>query len=199
MKCPAADLHLCPPGPQTGPVFCWPDLPFFFRVVLFVWRSSSSVSFWPVAWLSNLYCISVFSFFSDHSREQLNHPERHTGGDLTDLLRDLHPILLPPFCLGRLQRLHHLHVLLRPWPSCVRHHWGLLSTSANKPCPCRRSSEALTLQSCSFSSAGYWWLWLYLTTLLTISIYYFHAIFASGCVQHILPWLVVLLRGPTKT
>ncbi|KAL7390859.1 hypothetical protein ABVT39_000522 [Epinephelus coioides] len=37
-------------------VLCWPDLPFFCCVVLFVWLSSSSVSFWSVAWLSVFLC-----------------------------------------------------------------------------------------------------------------------------------------------
>uniref|UniRef100_A0A3B4X2N5 Taste receptor type 2 n=1 Tax=Seriola lalandi dorsalis TaxID=1841481 RepID=A0A3B4X2N5_SERLL len=45
-------------------VLCWPDLPFFFCVVLFVWLSSSSVSFWSVAWLSVFYCMRVLSFSS---------------------------------------------------------------------------------------------------------------------------------------
>uniref|UniRef100_UPI003AAE633A taste receptor, type 2, member 200, tandem duplicate 1 n=1 Tax=Centroberyx gerrardi TaxID=166262 RepID=UPI003AAE633A len=43
---------------------CRPDLPPFFCGVLFLWLSSSSVSFWSVAWLSVLYCVRVLSFSS---------------------------------------------------------------------------------------------------------------------------------------
>lgn len=40
-------------------VLCRPQLPSSFVAVLFVWLSSSSVSFWSVAWLSLLYCVRV--------------------------------------------------------------------------------------------------------------------------------------------
>lgn len=49
-KRPAAELHLRPRGASLGPErSAGLDLPLFFCVVLFVWLSSSSVSFWPVA------------------------------------------------------------------------------------------------------------------------------------------------------
>uniref|UniRef100_A0A3Q3WNM0 Taste receptor type 2 n=1 Tax=Mola mola TaxID=94237 RepID=A0A3Q3WNM0_MOLML len=43
-------------------VLCLPDLPLFFCILLFVWLSSSSVSFWSVAWLSVLYGMKVLMF-----------------------------------------------------------------------------------------------------------------------------------------
>ncbi|KAM6965375.1 uncharacterized protein FYW47_007717 [Aplochiton taeniatus] len=45
-------------------VACAPVLPLLFRIVVYLWLSSSSVSFWSIAWLSVLYCVKVVNFSS---------------------------------------------------------------------------------------------------------------------------------------
>ncbi|XP_035641204.1 taste receptor type 2 member 40-like [Oncorhynchus keta] len=46
-------------------VLCWDDLPMFFCAMLYVWMSSSYLSFWSIAWLSVLYCVKVVNFTSE--------------------------------------------------------------------------------------------------------------------------------------
>ncbi|XP_029572051.1 taste receptor type 2 member 40-like [Salmo trutta] len=46
-------------------VLCWDDLPMFFCAMLYVWLSSSCLSFWSIAWLSVLYCVKVVNFTSE--------------------------------------------------------------------------------------------------------------------------------------
>ncbi|XP_034548512.1 taste receptor type 2 member 40 [Notolabrus celidotus] len=187
---------------------CRPDLPLFFCVVVVVWLSSSSVSFWSVAWLSVFYCMRALSFSSVLLRA---------------LKENISSILNATLCVTLLTSC----VMFTPFFSL---HFQTLPQNTTEPCVirkplfpawmnvnvyvilficyltlmplaimlptslqlvvflCRHTWSLKKRRSSSTSAESYLLVcrltvalvWVYLSTLLTISLYYFHAIFASG-------------------
>lgn len=194
-------------------VLCWSRLPFFFCVVLFVWLSSSSVSFWSVAWLSVFYCVKVLRFSSGFFRmlrENLSCILNVTM--LVTLLTSC--MMFTPFLYLHFQsKLQNgtdipacvikkpllpvwIHVntyviifisYLTLMPSMI-----MLPTSLSLVVYLCKHTLAVRKQSSSTESYVFVCrlmvalVWVYLTTLLIISLYYFHAIFASGLSADIL-------------
>ncbi|XP_041643392.1 taste receptor type 2 member 40 [Cheilinus undulatus] len=189
-------------------VLCGSDLPFLFCVVVVVWLSSSSVSFWSVAWLGVFYCMRVLSFSSALFRA---------------LKKNISSILTFALCLTLLTScvmftpffyLHFQNQTLLPnttegclirkplFPAWINVnlyvmvficYLTLLPPTVMLPTSLRLvvflCRHTWTLQRKHNSSAESYLLvcrltvalvWVYLATLLTISLYYFHAIFASG-------------------
>ncbi|KAK5870677.1 hypothetical protein PBY51_003603 [Eleginops maclovinus] len=193
-------------------VLCWPDLPLFFSVFLYVWLSSSSVSFWCVSWLSVLYCMRVLSFSSVLFRAiKVNLSAILNVAILVTLLTSC--VMFTPFFYLHFQTktltLNETEqaacVISKPlfpvWvnvnvyvvtficyltlmPSAV-----MLPTSLRLVVYLCKHSWSMQKKDSGSQAAGSYLLvcrltvalvWVYLTTLLTISLYYFHAIFASG-------------------
>ncbi|XP_042344872.1 taste receptor type 2 member 40-like [Plectropomus leopardus] len=190
-------------------VLCWPDLPFFFCVVLFVWLSSSSVSFWSVAWLSVLYCIKILSFSSGLFRALRENISTILNVTLVMTLLTSCVMFAPFFFLHFGSKTFDQNMtdtcirkpLFPAWvdvnvyvitficyltlmPSMI-----MLPTSLRLVVYlCKHTWSMQKKQSGSHAAKSYLFVckltvalvWVYLTTLLTISLYYFHAIFASG-------------------
>lgn len=192
-------------------VLCWPDLPFFFCAVLFVWLSSSSVSFWSVAWLSFLYCMRVLRFSSVLFRALKENISTILNVTLVmTLLTSC--VMFTPFFYLHFQREALVRkvtekaacVFRKPlfpvWvdvnvyvfificyltlmPSMI-----MLPTSLRLVVYLCKHTLSMKKQSSSQTAESYLLVcrltvalvWVYLTTLLIISLYYFHAIFASG-------------------
>ncbi|XP_054466389.1 taste receptor type 2 member 40 [Anoplopoma fimbria] len=187
---------------------CGPDLPFFFCVVLFLWLSGSSVSFWSVASLSVLYCVRVLSF----SSVLLRALKENISAVLCVVLAvtSLTSCLMftPFFFLHFQPKTLNLNttekdvcVLKKPlFPSWVDVnayvitficHLTLMPLSIMLPTSlslvvylCKHTTSVQKKQSrgsylrfCRLTVAL---VGVYLATLLSISLYYFHAIFASG-------------------
>ncbi|XP_073321754.1 taste receptor, type 2, member 200, tandem duplicate 1 [Pagrus major] len=189
-------------------VLCRPDLPFFFCVVLFMWLSSSSISFWSVAWLSVFYCMRVLSFSSVLFRTLKE--------NITTILNITMVVTLLTSCVMFTPFLY-LHFQSKTLPNmtekaaCVIRkpllpNWvdinvyvivfisylTLMPLMIMLPTSLRLvvylCKHTLAMQSRSHTADSYLLVcrltvalvWVYLTTLLTISLYYFHAIFASG-------------------
>lgn len=192
-------------------VLCWPDLPLFFCGILFVWLSSSSVSFWSVAWLSVLYCMRVLRFSSVIFRALKE--------NISSVLNVLLVMTSLTSCL-MFTPFFYLHfqseplvknvtekaacVIRKPlfpvWvdvnvyviificyltlmPSMV-----MLPTSLRLVVYLCKHTSFMKKQSSCQTAESYLLVcrltvalvWVYLATLLIISLYYFHAIFASG-------------------
>ncbi|TKS86182.1 hypothetical protein D9C73_020299 [Collichthys lucidus] len=193
-------------------VLCWPDLPFFFCVILFVWLSSSSVSFWSVAWLNVFYCMRVLSFSLVLLRALKN--------SISSILKVTLVVTLLTSCMMFTPFLF-LHFGIRSLApnvtentACVIRkplfpNWVdvniyvitficyltlmplmiMLPTSLSMIIYLCKHTLSMQKKSSSFHTVQSYLLicrltvalvWVYLTTLLTISLYYFHAIFASG-------------------
>ncbi|XP_051265250.1 taste receptor type 2 member 40-like [Dicentrarchus labrax] len=193
-------------------VLCGPDLPFFFCVVLFAWLSSSSVSFWSVAWLSVLYCMRVLSFSSVLFRALKENISTILNVALVVTLLTSCVMFSPFFYLHFRSKTLVLNMtekaacvirkpLFPPWVDvnvyviifiCYLTLMPLmimLSTSLRLVVYlCKHTLSMQKKQSSSPTAESYLLVcrltvalvWVYLTTLLTISLYYFHAIFASG-------------------
>uniref|UniRef100_UPI0037E81510 taste receptor, type 2, member 200, tandem duplicate 1 n=1 Tax=Semicossyphus pulcher TaxID=241346 RepID=UPI0037E81510 len=191
-------------------VLCGQELPLFFCIVLVVWLSSSSVSFWSVAWLSVFYCIRVLSFSSVLLRALkvnisaiLNvtlfvtlltscimftpffylHFQGKTSNTTETAACDIRKPLFPAWVDVNVYMIIFI-CYLTLMPLSV-----MLPTSLSLVVfLCRHSSSLQSERSGSHSAESYLLVcrltvalvWVYLTTLLTISLYYFHAIFASG-------------------
>ncbi|XP_040897860.1 taste receptor type 2 member 40 [Toxotes jaculatrix] len=194
-------------------VLCWPVLPLFFCVVLFVWLSSSSVSFWSVAWLSVLYCMRVLSFSSAllralkenisailnvslvltfltscvmftpffylHFQSKTLAPNNMTGNAACAIRKPLFPAWVDV----------DVYVIIFICYLTLMPLMIMLPTSLRLVVYlCKHTLSMQKKQSGSHTADSYLLLcrltvalvWVYLTTLLTISLYYFHAIFASG-------------------
>ncbi|GAA6223743.1 taste receptor type 2 member 40-like [Lates japonicus] len=194
-------------------VLCWPDLPFFFCVVLFVWLSSSSVSFWSVAWLSVLYCMRVLSFSSALFRALKENISAILNVTLVVTLLTSCVIFTPFFylhfqsktlapknttekaaCMIR-KPLFPAWIDVNAYVIIFICYLALLPLTIMLPTSlrlvvflCKHTSSMQRKQSGSHAVESYLLVcrltvalvWVYLTTLLTISLYYFHAIFASG-------------------
>ncbi|KAM9360176.1 taste receptor, type 2, member 200, tandem duplicate 1 [Symphorus nematophorus] len=195
----------------TG-VLCRPELPFFFCVVLFLWLSSSSVSFWSVAWLSVLYCMRVLSFSSVLFRALKENISTILHVSLVVTLLTSCVMFTPFFYLHFQSKILapnmteeaacvtrkplfpdwidlNLYVItfisyLTLMPSVI-----MLPTSLRLVVYlCKHTLSMQKKQSTSHAAQSYLLVcsltvalvWVYLTTLLTISLYYFHTIFASG-------------------
>uniref|UniRef100_A0A3Q1F3D0 Taste receptor type 2 n=1 Tax=Acanthochromis polyacanthus TaxID=80966 RepID=A0A3Q1F3D0_9TELE len=195
-------------------VLCWPDLPFFFCLILFVWLSSSSVSFWSVAGLSVLYCVKVVSFSSVVFRALQRNISVVLNVALSMTLLTSCVVFAPFFYLHfQKETLPNSTegascVIRKPlFPTWVDVHvyvvvfisyLTLMPLAIMLPTSlrlvvflCRHtSSMQKKQQQHGGSNAAESYLlvcrltvalvWVYFTTLLTISLYYFHAIFASG-------------------
>ncbi|XP_074525719.1 taste receptor, type 2, member 200, tandem duplicate 1 [Halichoeres trimaculatus] len=191
-------------------VLCRPDLPVFFCAVVVVWLSSSSVSFWSVAWLSVFYCVRALSFSSLVLRalkENISsvlsatlcvtsltscvmftpffflHFQPHAPNATEEAACPLRKPLFPAWVnvnvyvvtficyLALLPLAIMLPTSLQLVVFLCRHTWYLRK---------RRSGSGAAgsyLLVCRLTVAL---VGVYLATLLTISLYYFHAIFASG-------------------
>ncbi|XP_070759866.1 taste receptor type 2 member 103-like [Enoplosus armatus] len=193
-------------------VLCRPDLPFFFCVVLFVWLSSSSVSFWSVAWLSVLYCMRVLSFSSILFRALKQNISTVLNVTLMVTLLTSCVMFTPFFCLHFQSKTlvpntteKAACVIRKPlFPASVNVnvyvvvficYLTLMPSTIMLPTSlrlvvhlCKHTLSMQKKQSGSHAAESYLLVcrvtvalvWVYLTTLLTISLYYFHAIFASG-------------------
>ncbi|XP_022623854.1 taste receptor type 2 member 40-like [Seriola dumerili] len=194
-------------------VLCWPDLPFFFCVVLFVWFSSSSVSFWSVAWLSVFYCMRVLSFSSVIFRVLKENISTILNVFLgLTLLTSC--VMFTPFFYLKSQNKTLVPKNMTERASCVIRkpllpawvdvnvyvvificYLALMPLMIMLPTSlrlvvylCKHTLSMQNQQSGSHAAESYLLVcrltvalvWVYLTTLLTISLYYFHAIFASG-------------------
>ncbi|XP_023149026.2 taste receptor type 2 member 40 [Amphiprion ocellaris] len=195
-------------------VLCWPDLPFFFCLVLFVWLSSSSVSFWSVAGLSVLYCVKVVSFSSVVFRALQRNSSVVLNVALTVTLL-ISCVVFAPFFYLHFQKetlpnstegtscvirkplfpawvdVHVYVVVFISYLVLVPLAIMLLTSLRLVVFLCRHtSSMQKKKQQHGGSNAAESYLlvcrltvalvWVYFTTLLHISLYYFHAIFASG-------------------
>lgn len=204
-------------------VLCRPQLPSFFGAVLFVWLSSSSVSFWSVAWLSLLYCVRVPPSSSSSSpplrvlREKIS-SVLAVGLPLTPLTSCA---VFAPFLFLSFQREPTLSSgnataeaacaprkpLFPTWVHVNAYvvvficYLALMPLAVMLPASlrlvlflCGRTSSARRRSSggsgagrrraarsyllvCGLTVAL---VWVHLATLLTISLYYLHATFASG-------------------
>ncbi|KAM8759984.1 uncharacterized protein AB9X84_008214 isoform 1-T4 [Acanthopagrus schlegelii] len=189
-------------------VLCWPDLPFFFCVVLFMWLSSSSVSFWSVAWLSVFYCMRVLSFSSVLFRTLKENIATILNVTMVVTLLTSCVMFTPFFNLHfqskTLQNMTEKLAcvirkpLLPNWVDINVYviifisYLTLMPLMIMLPTSLRLviylCKHSLAMQSSSHTADSYLLVcrltvalvWVYLTTLLTISLYYFHAIFASG-------------------
>ncbi|XP_040010556.1 taste receptor type 2 member 40 [Xiphias gladius] len=200
-------------------VLCWPDLPFFFCVVLFVWLSSSSVSFWSVAWLSVLYCMRVLSFSSALFRALKKNISTILNVSLAVTLLTSCVMFTPFFylhfqsktfvpndmtekaaCVIRKPRFPawinvNVYVIIFICYLTLMPLMIMLPTSLRLVVYlCKHTSSMRKKRSGSHAAESYLLVcrltvalvWVHLTTLLTISLYYFHAIFASGLSTHLL-------------
>lgn len=193
-------------------VLCWPDLPFFFCGVLFVWLSSSSVSFWSVAWLSVLYCVRVLSFSSVLFRALKENISAILNATLLATLLTSCVMFTPFFYLHFQSKTLVPNVtekvacairkpLFPAWLDVNVYvvtficYLALMPVAIMLPTSlrlvvylCKHTSSMQKRQSSSHSAESYLLVcrltvalvWVYLATLLTISLYYLHAIFASG-------------------
>lgn len=193
-------------------VLCWPDLPFFFCGVLFVWLSSSSVSFWSVAWLSVLYCVKVLSFSSVLFRALKENISTILNATLLVTLLTSCVMFTPFFYLHFQSKTLVPNVtekaacairkpLFPAWVDVNVYvivficYLALMPVAVMLPTSlrlvvylCKHTLSMQKRQSSSPSAESYLLVcrllvalvWVYLATLLTISLYYFHAIFASG-------------------
>lgn len=193
-------------------VLCWSDLPFFFCVVLFVWLSSSSVSFWSVAWLSVLYCMRVLSFSSVLLRALKENIS--TILNVTLLVTLLTSCMMfTPFFYLQFQSKPLVPNMTEKAACAIRKplfpawvdvnvyviificYLTLMPLTIMLPTSlrlvvylCKHTLSMRKKQRGSHTAESYLLVcrltvalvWVYLTTLLTISLYYFHAIFASG-------------------
>ncbi|XP_053181428.1 taste receptor type 2 member 40-like [Scomber japonicus] len=192
-------------------VLCWSDLPLFFCVVLFVWLSSSSVSFWCVAWLSVLYCVRVMSFSSVLLRAMKENISSILNVTLVATLLTSYVTFTPFFYLhfqnetlltNMTEECDIKKPLFPAWLNVNIYvivfisYLTLIPLMIMLPTSLRlvvylckhTSSMQKNHQSGSHAAESYLLVcrltvalvWVYLVTLLTISLYYFHAIFASG-------------------
>lgn len=187
-------------------VLCRPHLPFFFSGVLYIWFISSSVSIWSVAWLNVFYCVKVcrFSwsicraleenissilnismvimfltscmmftpFFGLHFQDQhVNATEMGTCVIRKPLLPawvDINTYVITFICF----------LTLMPSTIMLPTSLSLVVYLCRRTAKTQRSSSAESyLLVCRLTVAL---VWVYLTTLLIILLYYFHALFASG-------------------
>lgn len=187
-------------------LLCRPHLPLFFSAVLYVWFISSSLSIWSVALLSVFYCVRVRGF----SRSLCRALDENISTVLNVAMMIMFLtscVTFSPF-LGLHFQGQRLNVtetdacvlrkpLLPAWidinayvisficyltlmPSTI-----MLPTSLSLVVylcrhTARRQRGGLAepyLLVCRLTVAL---VWVYLTTLLIISLYYFHALFASG-------------------
>lgn len=192
-------------------VLCWPDLPFFFCAVLFVWLSSSSVSFWSVAWLCVLYCMRVLRFSSVLFRALKENISTILNVTLVmTLLTSC--MMFTPFFYLQFQKealvrnvtekaacvfrkplfpvwvdvsvyviIFICYLTLMPLMIMLPTSLRLVVYLCKHTLSMKKQSSSQTAESyllvCRLTVAL---VWVYLTTLLIISLYYFHAIFASG-------------------
>lgn len=203
-------------------MLCRRQLPPFFGAVLFVWLSSSSVSFWSVAWLSLLYCVRVPPSSSSSSpplralRQKIS-TVLAVGLPLTPLTSCavFAPFLFLSFqweptlssgnatgevaCAPR-KPLFPAWVHVNAYVVVFICYLALMPLAVMLPASlrlvvflCGRSSSARRRSSgggsgrrrvarsyllvCGLTVAL---VWVHLATLLTISLYYLHATFASG-------------------
>ncbi|XP_049433684.1 LOW QUALITY PROTEIN: taste receptor type 2 member 40 [Epinephelus fuscoguttatus] len=193
-------------------VLRWLDLTFFYCVVLFVWLSSSSVSFWSVARLSVFYCVRILSFtsvlfktFKENISTILNVTlvvtlltscvmftpflslHYHSKTLVPNVTEEAACVIRKPLFPAWVDV--NVYVItficyLTLMPSMI-----MLPTSLRLVVYLRKHTlSVLKKQSSSHTAESYLLVcrvtvalvWVYLTTLLTISFYYFHAIFASG-------------------
>ncbi|XP_071339955.1 taste receptor, type 2, member 200, tandem duplicate 1 [Trachinotus anak] len=194
-------------------VLCWPDLPFFFCAVLFVWLSSSSVSFWSVAWLSVLYCMRVLSFSSVLFRALKENISTILNVLLVVTLLTSCVIFTPFFYLQFKSKILYpkntteeaacvfrkplfpawvdvsVYVIIFIFYLALMPLMIMLPTSLRLVVYlCKHTLSMQKKQSGSQAAKSYLLVcrltvalvWVYLTTLLTISLYYFHVIFSSG-------------------
>ncbi|XP_060894981.1 taste receptor type 2 member 40 [Labrus mixtus] len=189
-------------------VLCGPVLPFLFCVVVVVWLSSSSVSFWSVAWLSVFYCVRVLSFSSALFRALKENVSTVLNAALCVTLLTSCLMFTPFFFLHFQSQTLFSNVtekaacvLRKPlFPAWVDvniyvvvflFYLTLMPLTVMLPTSLRlvvflcrhtvqrsssRSAESYLLV-CRLTVAL---VWVYLATLLTISLFYLHAIFASG-------------------
>ncbi|KAM7018118.1 taste receptor, type 2, member 200, tandem duplicate 1 [Tautogolabrus adspersus] len=191
-------------------VLCGPVLPFLFCMVVVVWLSSSSVSFWSVAWLSVFYCVRVLSFSSVLFRALKENISAILNVTLcVTLLTSC--LMFTPFFFLHFQSKTLLSnmtekaacVIRKPlfpaWvdvniyvvificyltlmpltvmlPTSLRLVFFLCRHTMQRKQSSSRSAESYLLV-CRLTVAL---VWVYLATLLTISLFYLHAIFASG-------------------
>ncbi|XP_076007224.1 taste receptor, type 2, member 200, tandem duplicate 1 [Genypterus blacodes] len=191
-----------------GGVLCWIDSPLFYRVVLFVWLSSSSVSFWSVAWLSVFYCVRVLSFSSAVLRAIKENIS--TILNVTLVASWLFScVMFTPFFYLQPHDINRTEkdgcIIRKPlFPAWVNVNvyviificyltllplMFMLPTSVGLVVYlCKQALSVQRNQSSSHAAHSYVLICkltvalvgVYLITLLTISLYYFHAIFASG-------------------
>lgn len=187
-------------------VLCRPHLPFLFSGVLYVWFISSSVSIWSVAWLNVFYCVKVcrFSwnicraleenissilnitmvtmfltscvmftpFFGLHFQDQhINATEMGACVIRKPLLPawvDINTYVITFICF----------LTLMPSTIMLPTSLSLVVYLCRRTAKTQRSSSAESyLLVCRLTVAL---VWVYLTTLLIMLLYYFHALFASG-------------------
>lgn len=187
-------------------VLCRPHLPFFFSAVLYVWFISSSVSIWSVAWLNVFYCVKVRRFSWGICRALEENISSILNVTMVIMFLTSCVMFIPFF--GLHVQGQHLNVtemgacvtrkpLLPAWvdvnayvitficyltliPSTVMlpTSLGLVVYLCRHTAKTQRSSSAGSYQLvCRLTVAL---VWVYLATLLVISLYYFHALFASG-------------------
>lgn len=190
-------------------LLCRPHLPLFFSAVLYVWFISSSLSIWSVAFLSVFYCVRVRGFPRSLCRALDENISAVLNVAMATMFLTSCGMFSPFLGLHfRGQRLNATEMgacvlrkpLLPAWmdinayvisficylalmPSAV-----MLPTSlslvvylcrhtARRQRGQRGGSAEPYLLVCRLTVAL---VWVYLTTLLIISLYYFHALFASG-------------------
>ncbi|XP_035864309.1 LOW QUALITY PROTEIN: taste receptor type 2 member 40 [Sander lucioperca] len=176
-------------------VLCQPDFHFFFCVVLFVWLSSSSISFWSVAWLCVFYCIRVLNFSSVLFRalkENISIILNVTLVGTYNLLQTLVPNmtedaacvirnpLFPTWVVINVYAIMLIcYLTLMPMMIMLTTSLRLVVYLCQHTVPIQEAAR-LSLQCVLVCRLTVALVWVYLTTLLTISLRYFHAIFASG-------------------
>ncbi|TWW60818.1 taste receptor type 2 member 40-like [Takifugu flavidus] len=187
-------------------VLCRPHLPFFFSGVLYVWFISSSVSIWSVAWLNVFYCVKVcrFSWIICRTLEEnissilnitmvimfltscvmftpffgLHFQDQHVNATEMGACVIRKPLLPAWVDINTYVITFICFLTLMPSTIMLPTSLGLVVYLCRRTAKTRRSSSAESyLLVCRLTVAL---VWVYLTTLLIISLYYFHALFASG-------------------
>ncbi|CAL8247914.1 unnamed protein product [Merluccius merluccius] len=89
-------------------------LPLYFQVLTMVWLGASAVSFWSVAWLSTLYCVTVVRSSSPLLLAAKRNAEVvvHTGLALVLVFSSL--MFLPFLCIQYRHNLCSTHTSLNP-------------------------------------------------------------------------------------
>lgn len=187
-------------------VLCRPHLPFFFSGVLYVWFISSSVSIWSVAWLNVFYCVKVCRFpwsicraLEENISSILNmtmvimfltscvmftpffglhFQDKHVNATEMGACVIRKPLLPAWVDINTYVITFICFLTLMPSTIMLPTSLSLVVYLCRRTAKTQRSSSAESyLLVCRLTVAL---VWVYLTTLLIISLYYFHALFASG-------------------